>query len=143
MFWFSVKSSACPRTPGHTIFHALQPHITLGLPLPPPPFLKKYFCTPPQRPVHLLSLICSSSGPSLVVQWLSVKLPMQGVRVSFSEIPMLLHSTNPYWNSCMVRPVRMVIRAHHVTLALYFGLRHPYKSHHSFLEATSYAKIPK
>ena len=27
------------------------------------------------------------------------------------------------------------------TLALYFGLRHPYKSHHSFLEATSYAKI--
>ena len=37
-------SSSCPRTPGHTIFHALQPHITLGLPLPPPPFLKKYFC---------------------------------------------------------------------------------------------------
>ena len=36
-------SSSHPWTPGHTIFHVLQPHITLGLPLPPPPFLKKIF----------------------------------------------------------------------------------------------------
>ena len=58
------------------------------------------------------------SGTSLVVQWLRVRLPMQGTRVRslFQEDPTCLGATKPashnYWNPWRVQPVLHHKRSH-------------------------------